>query len=280
MSSWEQDPLPTGTPPGVAGSALIILRLLLLVITIYGLLVLLWLVRLFEWPWGRVVSPYITQLACRFSLRILGIKLVTTGKPMGNPGAVVSNHVSWLDIFVLNAPQRILFVAKSEIASWFGIGVLVRSTGGLFIERKIRAARLQRELFAKRLAEGDKLLFFPEGTSSDGLRVLRFRSSLFAAFFDGQDQGDVRVQPVSLTYRAPRGEDPRFYGWWADMTMVEHMLRVLGSWRRGEAHVAFHDPLVPDSFPDRKALASRSESIVRAGMRHYPDLKGNQARNG
>lgn len=182
-------------------------------------------------------------------------------------GAVVANHSSWIDIFSLNAPQRIAFVSKSEVASWFGIGVLAKSTGTVFIKRNRRDAERQREVFVQRLFAGDKLLFFPEGTSSDGRRVLPFNSTLFAAFFDSGLQDDIWIQPVSVTYRAPPGEDPRHYCWWGDMEFAAHFRRIVTGPSGGRAEVVFHEPLRASDFENRKQLASQCHSSVASGMR-------------
>jgi 1-acyl-sn-glycerol-3-phosphate acyltransferase len=83
----------------------------------------------------------------------------------------VANHAGWLDIFTLNAVQRVYFVSKSEVAAWAGVGVLARVTGTVFIDRQARQAAEQARMLQDRLAAGHRLLFFPEGTSSDARRV-------------------------------------------------------------------------------------------------------------
>jgi 1-acyl-sn-glycerol-3-phosphate acyltransferase len=184
---------------------------------------------------------------------------------MAAPGAQVANHVSWLDIFVLNAATRLRFVAKAEVAGWPGIGWLARGTGTLFVARDPRRAAEQAREMEARLAAGDRLLFFPEGTSTDGLQVLRFRPTLFAAFFGGTRGTQLRVQPVSLAYAAPRGEAAGFYGWWGDMGFGESLLAVLSVPRQGAVRVTYHPPLLVADFADRKALAAAAEAAVRAG---------------
>jgi 1-acyl-sn-glycerol-3-phosphate acyltransferase len=134
------------------------------------------------------------------------------GTPMLKPGAIVSNHASWLDIFALNAFQRIYFVSKSEVSRWPLIGQLAQATGTLFIERNPRKSFNQLRLFEKRLDAGHRLLFFPEGTSSDGLQVLPFKSTLFAAFFNKKLKSISFVQPVSLYYEPPARQDKGFMG--------------------------------------------------------------------
>ena len=181
-------------------------------------------------------------------------------------GAVVANHSSWLDIFALNARKRIYFVSKSEVAAWPGIGWLARATGTVFIARATRAAKEQRKLFEDRLHAGHKLLFFPEGTSTDGRRVLLFKSTLFAAFFTNELRDEMWIQPVSVAYSAPPGEDARFYGWWGDMEFGPHLLKVLAQSPHGAVDVTYHAPLRVADFPDRKALAATCEAAVRGAM--------------
>lgn len=223
---------------------------------------------------GRPWSPRITQWVCRGGFRILGLRHRTRGTPMTGPGAVVSNHVSWLDIFALNARSRVYFVAKSEVARWPGIGALARLVGTVFITRDARDARVQTALFAKRLGAGHRLLFFPEGSSTDGMQVLPFKSTLFQAFFDVPGVLAMQVQPVTVVYRAPDDQDPRFYGWWGDMSFAAHLWQVLGAPRHGEVRVVYHAPLDVAAFGDRKALAVAACQRVRAGMPDAPRQGG------
>lgn len=213
-------------------------------------------------PW----TPAITKVVARLIFVVIGMRHRTEGKPMAHPGAAVANHASWLDIFVLYASMRVFFVAKAEVSGWPGIGFLARMAGTLFIDRDKRQARAQQQLFEERLLIGHKLLFFPEGTSTDGLRVLPFKSTLFEAFMTKNLRHATHIQPVTVIYEAPPGEDPRFYGWWGDMDFGPHLLRVLAVRRGGFVRVVCHPPLRVADFADRKALALCAEASVRAGM--------------
>lgn len=220
---------------------------------------------------SRPVTPFITQAVCILACRILGLTRVQRGRPIRGAGAYVANHVSWLDIFVLNAGKPLYFVAKSEVAGWPGIGWLARGTGTVFIARDPKQAGLQTRLFEDRLRAGHRLLFFPEGTSSDGRRVLPFKTSLFQAFFSERLRDVARIQPVTLAYHAPLGEDARFYGWWGDMALGPAILGALAARRQGRVEVIYHRPLSVSDFPDRKALAARAEAEVRGGL--PPELR-------
>ncbi len=271
---WYSDDDPTLPPVSPMGWVRVARRGIPLGLLVFGGLLVLLAVRLVEWPlFGqrRPITPHITQFVCRNAFRILGMRYQAIGAPMQGPGAVVSNHVSWLDILALNARKRIYFVAKAEVAGWPGIGWLARATGTVFIKRDRREVAQQIDLFRNRLAAGHKLLFFPEGTSTDGRRVLPFKPALFGAFFDPALADQLQLQPVTLNYEAPVGVDPRFYGWWGDMELAPHLLGVLSAPQQGGVSVHYHDPISLAVFCDRKALAKTLEEQVRAGLTAHSD---------
>jgi 1-acyl-sn-glycerol-3-phosphate acyltransferase len=269
VKAWNPADEPAPVPIGPDGWFRVGLRGITLGTITYGGLVLLLALRLIERPlfgMGRPITPHITQFVCRSAFVILGIRHTIRGRPMRHKGAVVSNHASWFDVFTLNACQRIYFVAKSEVRGWAGIGWLARATGTVFIARRGAEAKRQRELFEQRLRAGHKLLFFPEGTSTDGLRVLPFKSTLFAAFFADGLAEELHIQPVSVVYAAPDGQDPRFYGWYGEMDFAPHLLKLLAARRQGSVEVVFHDPVKISDFPDRKELAAHCEAQVRGAF--------------
>ena len=270
MTRWDDlslyPPDPALTP---ADWARVLGRGLVLATLTFGGLGLLLLLRLIERPihgLHRPWTPFLTQFVCRNAFRILGIGFSTTGTRMTERGAVVANHGSWLDIFALNARKRIYFVSKAEVAKWPGIGWLARATGTVFITRDPSEAKVQQAIFEARLLAGHKLLFFPEGTSTDARRVLPFKSTLFEAFFTDGLRHEMHIQPVSVLYNAPDGADQRFYGWWGDMDFGPHLLKVLAARRQGSVHITYHPPVRVDDFPNRKSLAAYCEEAVRAGL--------------
>ena len=218
----------------------------------------------------RPYSSFFPRFVSRNALRLFGIGLQVNGTPMQHHGAVVANHSSWLDIFVLNACQRIFFVSKAEVANWPGIGTMAKATGTVFITRERREAARQKQLFEERLHMGHKLMFFPEGTSSDSLRVLPFKPTLFAAFFTPELIDELWVQPVTVHYVAPEGQEPRFYGWWGDMSFAHSLVQVLMARPQGAVHVTFHDPIAVAAVKDRKDMARRCEAAVRSGLPDVP----------
>ncbi|MGB3409009.1 MAG: lysophospholipid acyltransferase family protein [Jannaschia sp.] len=268
--TWDGAPAPDPVRIGPRAVLRALRRGVPVVVVVAGGLFLLSLVRLIERPLcglNRPVTPWITQGVCRAGLFLMGIRRVVRGTVMTGTGAVVANHVSWLDIFALNASKRIYFVSKSEVAGWPGIGLLARATGTLFIRRDPREARVQAQTMEDRLRAGHRLLFFPEGTSTDGVRLLSFKTTLFAAFFSPALSGAMQVQPVTLIYRAPPDEAAAFYGWWGEQSVTDHMLRMLVAPRHGVIEVVYHAPLRVAAFVDRKALARAAEEVVRTELR-------------
>ena len=266
---WNSETPPPSPKISLLGWLFVVVRGLVLGTVTFGGLAILLLVRLVEQPiYGlhRPWTPFVTQFVCRAAFFILGIRYMVEGQLMPHRGAVVSNHVSWLDIFSLNAAKRVYFVSKSEVAGWPMIGWLARATGTVFIDRDRKQAKKQKAMFESRLEAGHRLLFFPEGTSTDGLQVLQFKSTLFAAFFTPELQDHMWIQPATLFYLAPKGQDARFYGWWGEMEFGGHFLHTLAAIRQGEVRLIYHDAVKVDDFTDRKSLAAHCEAEVRKGL--------------
>lgn len=164
-------------------------------------------------------------------LRILGVHLQVLGEPpRDGPVLVVANHLSWLDIFVLNASRTCRFVSKADVKHWPLIGRLAIDAGTLFIERENRrdALRVVHQM-ADRLNAGDVLAVFPEGTTSDGQGVLPFHANLLQAAV----ATDHPVQPAGLIYlrgdgqaqtdQVPRHSAPIYVG---ETTLITSLWRV------------------------------------------------------
>lgn len=242
---------------------LVIIRVILIACVVFPLMVPLLICRAVGADaWGQVI----VRLACKACLRIIGLRVLVHGAPMPDQGAVVANHSSWLDIFTLNSAMGVYFVSKADVAGWPLIGSIAKSTGTVFIERRTSQAGKHKNIFMDRIARGHRLLFFPEGTSTDGRRVLKFRSSLFAAFFATKVDTAMWVQPVSANYHAPSGARKDFYGWWGEMSFFSHFTMILSRWRQGRIELVFHQPLNVQDFETRKALAASAESAVRDGL--------------
>jgi 1-acyl-sn-glycerol-3-phosphate acyltransferase len=258
-------PLPRPTP---AQRLRLVLRATALVAATYGLMPLVLLFNLTDGRLTRGAAQTVICLWGRICLRLCGVRLRRHGQPMPHAGAVVSNHAGWIDIFTHLAADRVHFVSKAEVARWPVVGILSRQIDPVYIERRRTGARLHEAQLRERLALGQRLCVFPEGTSSDGLRVLPFRSTLFAALItDGL--ADMWVQPVSLVYHPRPGLPASFYGWWGSMDFGPHVLAVLALSSGGIVDVVHHPALRVADFADRKALARACEQAVRDGMARH-----------
>lgn len=207
----------------------------------------------------------------RAALRILDVRVTVKGAPakQARPLLFVSNHNSWLDIPVLGSITPIAFVAKSEIAGWPLFGTFARLQRSIFVDRTRRhgTGEVNRTI-ASRLAGGDPVVLFGEGTSSDGNRVLPFRSALLGGLREAmEEEGRGFVQPVSIAYHSfhgiPMGRQHReVAAWYGDLDLVPHLLRVV---REGaiDVVVSFGPVLEVAHADDRKALSRRLEQSVR-----------------
>ncbi|MDO9710260.1 lysophospholipid acyltransferase family protein [Paracraurococcus lichenis] len=196
---------------------------------------------------------------------LLGIRVQVVGTPSRDrPVLFVSNHSSWLDIPVLGGLLAAPFVAKSEVGTWPVIRTVARLGRTVFVSRSRGATAQEATEMRARMAAGDSLILFPEGTSNDGTRVLPFRSPFFAIA-----EGARQVQPVSVVYDRLGGlpacrRDRPLFAWYGDMEIASHAWRLA---RRSGARVTvvFHEPFPPGLLPNRKALAAEAERIVSLG---------------
>jgi 1-acyl-sn-glycerol-3-phosphate acyltransferase len=219
--------------------------------------------------------------------RLMGVRLSVEGAvARDKPVLLVSNHTSWLDIPVLSAVAPVSFVAKKDVSRWPFVSTLAKLQRSVFVDRERRSAvgETTNEIMG-RLAKGDTVVLFAEGTSSDGNRVLPFKTSLFAAAKPQAKAGaaqsavpDVVVQTLSLVYTrlhgVPINRSARpIVGWFGDMEMQSHAWELL---KAGPLDVRIHigAPIPLESFADRKDLARRSEDEIRENvvklLRGYP----------
>lgn len=265
---WSGEQEPEMPKLGFAGWVRFSLRAVVMVSSSAILVTLLVLTYLIERrSGGRYVSDKIVRMWGRIGRICAGLRLEINGEEMQHGGALVANHSSWLDIFTMHNAAHIHFVSKDEVAGWPGIGFLAKVSGTIFIVRKPVEAKRQQQVMAARIRGGDKLCFFPEGTSTDGLRVLPFKSSLFSVFHTPELREAVWVQPVSVAYIAPKGQPDNFYGWWGNMTFGGHLLAIFGLSRGGQVVVTYHQPLKAGDYDNRKRLSKDAEDAVRDGLK-------------
>jgi len=203
--------------------------------------------------------------------RLLGFRVVRRGKPVPDgPVLFVSNHCSYLDITVLGSLVPASFVAKTEVGQWPLFGALAKLQRSVFVDRQSFRAVKQRDEMSARLEAGDSLILFPEGTSSDGNRVLPFKSSLLSVAELEPGGQPLTVQPVSIAYTMldglPMGRYLRpFFAWYGDMDLVSHLWQWAGLGRLTVV-VRFHEPVTLARFSSRKALSEHCYVVISRGM--------------
>lgn len=208
--------------------------------------------------------------------RLIGVRLDIEGEVVRDrPALIVANHTSWLDIPVLSAVAPVSFVAKREVGRWPFVSSLARLQRTVFVdrERRLSAEGTANEIH-RRLMQGDAIVLFAEGTSSDGNRVLPFKTALFAAVKPTNARKEIAqdavVQTLSLVYTRLHGvplgrADRPLVGWYGDMEMQTHAWQLLKSGPL-DVRIRIGPPVPLADYADRKALARSSESAVREGV--------------
>ncbi len=216
------------------------------------------------------------RLYWRVFARLIGIRVRVIGTPVRPAGGrrvvYVSNHSSWVDIPVIGGVLDGCFVAKGDVAGWPVIGTIARLGRTVFVSRSRASTGKERDAMRATLAGGDNLILFPEGTSSDGSRVLPFRTAFFAVAEtrNGEDRSGLPlIQPVSVVYDRlgglPAGRASRpVFAWYGDMDIASHFWRLTQNIGL-RATILLHTPLDPARFDDRKALSLAVWKIIAEG---------------
>jgi lyso-ornithine lipid O-acyltransferase len=210
----------------------------------------------------------------RVLLRLFNVRVIERGKPPGETATlVVANHVSWLDIPVIGSLHPLSFIAKSEIEGWPVVGRLARLQRSVFIDRQRRRATAEvNDALAHRLVKGEVIVLFAEGTTSDGNRLLPFRSSLVGAaqaalMHDGVER--VLLQPLAITYTRRHGlpvtrRERPFIAWYGDMDLAPH-LKLFVEGVPLDVVVTWGEPIPFNG--SRKGATALAEAEVRRALR-------------
>lgn len=219
---------------------------------------------------GRRRTTRLPQLFHRGLSRSLGIRITSHGRLPAQKGVLfVANHLSWADIPVLGARIDAAFVAKSEVAGWGMVGWLATLARTVYVDRGRRTTTAeQRDMITERLAGGDNIILFPEGTNSDGVNVLPFKSALFAVT---ENLPDLVIQPVTIAYTRVNGMPVTRrrlpdLAWVGETELMPHAagFMALG---RVRAELLFHPPVRAADFASRKALSRYCETVIQSGYR-------------
>lgn len=217
-------------------------------------------------PEGRQRLVEIRRHWYRRGLAISGVEVRYRGEPGSAPALVIANHVSWLDIPLIGSALDVRFLSKAEIARWPVLGFLARRNHTLFIQRGGHHTEQLSGKITEALQQGERVVLFPEGTTTRGGEVRRFHPRLLAASVDT----GIPVQPVALDYgREPDGSPPRA-SYSGDDVLLPHVWRLLC---RKRTRVTVHLlPLIPvTAGTTRRELADAARvTILRAlGLRDY-----------
>ena len=219
------------------------------------------------------VRRYIPRLWHRVACRVLGLKVRVHGTlERSRPLLIAANHASWKDIMVLGSIADVVYIAKSEVRGWPVFGILARLQATIFVERDQRQKTGdQVDEIARRLADGEIVVLFPEGTTSDGNQLLEVKSSLFGAAASAvphAPDGVVHIQPVSIAYTGVHGMAMgRFHrplaAWPGDIELLPHLMGVV---REGavDVDVDFGERVDYSRASNRKQVSRAVESRIRA----------------
>ncbi|KAB0683011.1 1-acyl-sn-glycerol-3-phosphate acyltransferase [Aureimonas leprariae] len=232
----------------------------------------LWPLQAISMRRGWRLQRRLPQLWHRIAAPVAGIRVLTVGAPAApRPLLIVANHQSWADIVVLGQAMELSFIAKEEVRSWPGFGLLARLQRTVFVSReRRRGVGTQADAIAERLAAGDAMVLFAEGTTSDGNGVLPFRTALFGAVegaLKRSGEPEMTVQPVSVAWLAANGLPLGRFGrplaaWPGAVPLVPHLPRFLAEGSL-TAELRFGRPVRFAAGDDRKALAKACERQVR-----------------
>jgi 1-acyl-sn-glycerol-3-phosphate acyltransferase len=202
---------------------------------------------------------YLLRFWGKYCCLIIGINIEVKGKIPEPPFLLVSNHLSYIDIFVLFSQLRCLFVAKSDVKTWPLIGFIVKTCGILFIDRnRKRDVKRVNEKISKNINEHQGIILFPEGTTSPGMDILPFRTSLLE--FPASQAFPVSY--VALMYQTNDSDKPAYETvcWWNDTPFFLHFFELLKS-NGFTAKVHFGDKEIQEG--DRKLLAEKLEIAIQ-----------------
>jgi 1-acyl-sn-glycerol-3-phosphate acyltransferase len=197
-------------------------------------------------------------------LKIFEIRLVVHGNHQllsdQQSALIVSNHISWIDIHVINTISPVIFVAKSDVANWPIFGWIAKRIGTIFIVReKVSDIKRVLSLMGQLLGSHKKVCIFPEGTSTDGRSVLKFKSNLFQVAVNT----NTRVIPICITYKE-QGRYSDITAFIGEMGLIDSIKKMLKS-SDMDVHVHILEPL--SDIDSRQELANLSHQLIEAKIK-------------
>lgn len=211
----------------------------------------------------------IPQYFHKIILKILGVHVEISGDlKKDSPLIIVSNHISWLDIPVIGSQFPCYFIAKSEISCWPVLGYLAKLQNTIFVNRKAKGAEISAQVqeISDTLKAHKPIILFPEGTTSDGNRILPFKSALLAAA-KGDETYQPYVQTLNINYNKIAGMPTRrdqkpFIAWYGDMDILSHLKSIFRV-TPITARLSLGQVMTYDNFVSRQTMAKHLETEIR-----------------
>lgn len=248
------------------------LRIIYLVIVLTLLTLLLLPLQLLGLAFDLRIRRWLPRFWHRTACHTLGLKITVHGMPDKNrPLMLAVNHASWKDIMILGSITDVVFIAKTEVRDWPVFGTLARLQKSIFVTRdQKRSTGTQVNEIAARMTADEVVVLFPEGTTSDGNRLLEVKSSLFGAASTAVEQvpgGVVYVQPVAIAYTGVQGMAMGRYhrpivAWPGSLTLLPHLVGVLKSGAL-EVDVTFGESVAFRRGDNRKHLTVSITAAIR-----------------
>jgi 1-acyl-sn-glycerol-3-phosphate acyltransferase len=228
----------------------------------------LWLHRKLPRNATRLQCAEWLHQACPGGLRALQVHVEVEGR-QPTSGLIVSNHVSYLDILAYSTALPCVFVSKAEVEEWPIFGRYARWSGSVFVRRHDRGDAARANVSVdETLKDGVPVILFPEGTTTDGQRVLRFHSTMLQPAVDTA----APITPCAIRYELEDGDAGREACWWGDMKLLPHVWNLLGK-KSVRARIVFGEPITATG--DRKQLSAvLHEEVLKLHekLRLRPDL--------
>ena len=237
------------------------LKIIIFLVIIFPLIVISFFLRNLI----PLINKWLPVIFHRLLIWLLSIKVEYEGnyERAKDCSFFVSNHLSYLDIPILGSTFPLRFVAKSEVEFWPVFGFLSKLASTIFIKRNRSDSIFQKSKILNLLSSGEKVLMFPEGTTSDGNRVLDFKSSSFSAL----ENKNFLIQPIIIYYSNFNGIPINRWlrpaiAWYGSMDLKPHILELVGL-TSIKVRLIYIDPVCSSDFASRKELSIYLENQIK-----------------
>ncbi len=240
-----------------------LIRMIVLLLSLLLCMIPFLLLRFGQRLFGaRHMELHVLKFWGKIAIWCFGLRTKVTGEISIQGGMITANHCNFIDIPLVWSVVPGYMMSKSEIRNWPFIGWCARLIGTFFIIRDPAKTAEQVALLEHRIADGDRMVIFPEATTTDGQRIIPFRSSFFQAI--AQASNSKNVQPIVFYYHAPIGASRNFFGYWGEARLLPQMWASFRSKGLKTVDIKILPPL-PAGL-DRKSMSQEAEQLTRQGF--------------